>query len=269
MNNSTTSSVTVYTAGDHFDAPTIVFLHGLGVSSWMWKDQIAALSNDYHCLAIDLPGNGDSYRMEWTSFKDASPLVAEVIRNQAHGGKAHLVGLSLGGYVALQVLADFPELALSALVSGVTAKPLGNGWLLRPLIKLMVPFMSADWMVRSTVKQLGLPPEASTLMRKDVKRLSPTTMQRSYDELFTFSLDDLLHGQTPTRLLAVAGEKESPTILNSLNDFLTLQPTSNRVVARAPNAHHGWSGEFPDLFTAMLRAWVEEKPLPTALMTDR
>ena len=81
------------------DAPTIVLLHGLGLSGWMWSDQVDSLSRSYRCITIDLPGNGLSHGTEWTSFADSADAVAEVIR--AEGGTAHVVGLSLGGYTAL------------------------------------------------------------------------------------------------------------------------------------------------------------------------
>ena len=41
------------------DAPCIVFLHGLGISSVMWQPQIERLSHEYHCLAPDLPEHGN------------------------------------------------------------------------------------------------------------------------------------------------------------------------------------------------------------------
>lgn len=76
---------------------TIVFLHGLGVSSWMWQTQLDALSQHYRCLTIDLPGSGESQQGEWRSLQNAAEEVAEVIRQRAPGGRAHVVGLSLGG----------------------------------------------------------------------------------------------------------------------------------------------------------------------------
>jgi pimeloyl-ACP methyl ester carboxylesterase len=54
--------VTLYTdSKGPSDAPTIVFLHGMSVSSWMWTQQVEGLADRYHTLAIDLPGNGESY----------------------------------------------------------------------------------------------------------------------------------------------------------------------------------------------------------------
>lgn len=40
------------------NAPTILMLHGYAASSFMWRDVIDALSEDYHVIALDLPAFG-------------------------------------------------------------------------------------------------------------------------------------------------------------------------------------------------------------------
>jgi pimeloyl-ACP methyl ester carboxylesterase len=105
------------------NAPTIVFLHALGLSSWMWNEQITALQANYHCLAIDLPANGESYQTEWRSFADTAAQIAPIIREKAVAGKAHVVGLSLGGFAALHLLRDHADVVDSMVISGVATKP--------------------------------------------------------------------------------------------------------------------------------------------------
>lgn len=124
------------------DAPTIVFLHGMGVSSWMWTEQVEALKNDYHCLTIDLPGNGKSHTTSWNSVAESADQVAEVIRAHATNGKAHLVALSLEGYVALQLLVRHPNLVERVIVSGLSTTPLKHGWLLMRVATLLYPLMA-------------------------------------------------------------------------------------------------------------------------------
>ncbi|CDO89532.1 hypothetical protein AWC29_13445 [Mycobacterium triplex] len=46
-------------AGDR-SAPTVVFLHGVPDSWWQWHYALESLSNQYHCVAIDLKGYGQS-----------------------------------------------------------------------------------------------------------------------------------------------------------------------------------------------------------------
>ena len=68
-------------------APSIVFLHGLGMGQWMWTDQIAAFS-DYHCINVDLPGHGGSSGIEWVSFAQTA--------DPTQGQAGQIVGVFLG-----------------------------------------------------------------------------------------------------------------------------------------------------------------------------
>ncbi len=249
------------------NAPTIVFLHGLGISSWMWTDQIAALQEDYHCLAIDLPGNGQSDKVEWRSFADTAAQVAAIIRSKATGGKAHIVGLSLGGYTALHLLRDHADVVDNMVISGVATRTFPNQAMWRFLSKTIMPALLMTRLGSSLMaKMMQLPDDAAALYKNDAKRLTRLTIERIYQEIITFNLPPEF-GQRPHRLLAAAGEHDVAMIKNGLVDYLGLLPNVEAVIA--PKAHHGWNGEFPQLFTDMIRAWIEEKPLPDALIPVR
>jgi len=49
------------------DAPIVLFLHGFMGSLTDWQTVIDALEGEYRCLAVDLPGHGDS-----TGFSDSA-----------------------------------------------------------------------------------------------------------------------------------------------------------------------------------------------------
>lgn len=104
--------------------PTIVFLHGTRLTGASWATQVAALGDAFHCLAPDLPGHGAA-EPELFSVEGAATRVIDLIERAAHGGRAILVGLSLGGYVAMVVAARRPELVAGLVVSGATAEPVG------------------------------------------------------------------------------------------------------------------------------------------------
>ena len=242
-------------------SPTILFLHGLGVSSWMWQEQIESLQANYHCLTVDLPGNGESYQAEWRSFADTAVSLANIIRKQATNGQSHVVGLSLGGYSALHLLADFPELVLSSVVSGVTIRPFPDTMMYKLLPRIVSRTTGWNVMISLMTKMMQLPDEVQPLYRRDSKRLTAQTINRIYDEVLNFTLPTGLRQQSP-KLLAVAGEKEAKLVLETLPDFHQLETA---VTATVPNARHGWNGEYPELFTEMIEAWFEERPLPAAL----
>jgi len=60
--------------------------------------------------------------------------------------------------------------------------------------------------------------------------------------------------------LSIAGDHENNMIKVSLNYLLNRDEMS--LAALIPNAHHGWMGENPQLFTDMVSAWIEQKSLP-------
>ncbi len=243
-------------------APAIVFLHGMGVSSWMWQLQMEALSDSHHCLAIDLPGNGESYRCEWRSLSNSADQIAQTIRERIPAGTAHIVGLSLGGYVALEVLANHPDVVNSVIVSGVSTRPLPNQVVMRLLAGAMSRMTGWDIVINFYAKMMQIPADVMPLYRRDSKRLTATTINRIYDELLGYHLPQALKTRSQ-RLLGVAGDQEAAAIKVGLKDLASA--TQHSIAAIAPNAHHGWNGEHPQLFTDMIQAWVTDKTLPVEL----
>lgn len=93
------------------DAPTAVYLHGLGGSSTNWTDLGALLAPWGSGVAVDLPGFGFSepdpdFDFALTSHADA---VARYIDGLG-SAPVHLFGNSMGGAVAVLLAARRPEL---------------------------------------------------------------------------------------------------------------------------------------------------------------
>lgn len=91
---------------------TIVLLHGAGVDSAMlsWTEVIPLLSAKYKVIAPDLPGYGESDRIDGEySLEFYTNIVKEIIEN--FGSKpVILTGLSLGGGISLNMALAHPEL---------------------------------------------------------------------------------------------------------------------------------------------------------------
>jgi pimeloyl-ACP methyl ester carboxylesterase len=103
--------------------PAIVFLHATRLTGAQWACQVADLSDEFRCLAPDLPGHGRASDTPFT-LEAAARTAADVIDAEA-GGRAIVVGLSLGGYVAMDLAARWPEKVAGLVVAGATAEPLG------------------------------------------------------------------------------------------------------------------------------------------------
>lgn len=105
------------------DAPAIVFVHGTRLSRSMWHGQVRGLQDEFRVLALDLPGHGVLAHEPFT-VRGAADRVGRVIEDAA-GGHAVVVGLSLGGYVGMDLAARRPELVRGLVLSGATAEPIG------------------------------------------------------------------------------------------------------------------------------------------------
>ena len=99
----------------------IVFLHGTRLTGAEWAAQVAALDGEFDCLALDLPGHGIAVDVPFT-LAGAGEAVADAIERSGHR-VAILVGLSLGGYVAMEVAARWPERVAGLVIAGATAEP--------------------------------------------------------------------------------------------------------------------------------------------------
>ena len=239
--------------------PAIVFLHGLGVSSWMWSDQVEHLSDRFCCLTVDLPGNGASHHEPWRSFDDSAAAVAAIIA-ATPAGRAHVVGLSLGGYVAVLLAARQPSVVDQVIISGITTGPLLPLWRYRLLTRVGAAVMRSPGLTRAYGAIMRLPPDARDAMVGDARALSATTTRRIYDEILTFRLPVAMNAGAD-RVLAVAADHDVASIRRGLDTFAAAGAT----VAVVPDAHHAWNAEHPRLFSEMVDAWVGDRTVVAGL----
>lgn len=244
------------------NAPTIVFLHAIGTSGWMWERQVAALA-EYHCIVPDLPGHGQSAAVPWTSLNDTVRLVAEIIRRRATGGRAHIVGLSLGSYVGLQLLSTAGEVVDRAVLSGLNVLPLPGFGLMSVMGYAMVPFLKTNMFIRANARALQVPEESLADYGRSVRQLSRRAYLRASGDAGRFRLPANAASITAPTLF-VAGTREHPLIHGSITQAVAALPNAEGRLA--PDVGHGWNGEKPELFSQMIRAWISQAPLPSELL---
>jgi pimeloyl-ACP methyl ester carboxylesterase len=90
--------------------PTLIVLHGFAASKEVWLKQLELLTPHFHVIAPDLPGWGESSRVDGASYN----IDAQVSRLQGFVealGLKHfvLIGHSMGGAIAGVYAAEHPE----------------------------------------------------------------------------------------------------------------------------------------------------------------
>ena len=236
------------------DAPTVLLLHGGGGSGWTWR-AVAERLSEYRCVVPDLPEHGRSAEIGPFTMKRAALEIAALI--EASGSRANVVGLSLGGQVAVQLLATRPDLVERAVVSGTLVRPYSGLGLIAPLIELSIrlymPLKDRDFWIRANMRSYGFPAEFEPEFRADTRLIRPDSFARLMRANLDFRLPvDLARATAPT--LVIAGERELGAIKRSARDLVAALPNARGVIARGLG--HNWPVAAPDLAAATIRAWL-------------
>lgn len=244
-------------------APAIVFLHGAGLSGRMWQPQMEHLT-DYYCLAPDLPEQGKSRDVGPFHLEDAARRVIELIDERVPNKRAHLVGLSLGAAVALAIMRLAPTYVDHAVVTG-TAPLKAYGKFAIALIPLMKLF-NIEKQVEASYKQFGIPETYRAPFREDLLlATTPAFTRRSIEALI--DLNYLLPCASETPTLVAVGAKENSVAKRGARTFASCLKHSQMIIV--PGVGHVWNLQTPDLFTATVRNWIEDRPLPDTLRLQK
>src|SRR5919109_886750 len=103
--------------------PPLVFVHGSASDGRLWRPQLAGLADEFTVVAWDEPGAGRSGDVPPDfGLPDYAHCLAALIE-ALDLGAAHVVGLSWGGTVALELYRHRPELVATLILVGTYA-----GW---------------------------------------------------------------------------------------------------------------------------------------------
>jgi pimeloyl-ACP methyl ester carboxylesterase len=95
---------------DYGPGPVVVLLHGFPLTRKIWRAQETSLGSMYRVIAPDLRGHGESAAPEGVYTVDTmADDVIELLDVLQITSPVVLGGLSMGGYVALTLMARYPQ----------------------------------------------------------------------------------------------------------------------------------------------------------------
>jgi pimeloyl-ACP methyl ester carboxylesterase len=96
----------------HGAGPPLVLLHGIGSARQAWDPVIPGLADSFDVVAVDLPGFGESAPLPSDPFPAALAASVASLLEELGIHSPHVVGNSLGGWVALELAAVRPVASL-------------------------------------------------------------------------------------------------------------------------------------------------------------
>lgn len=248
------------------NSQTILFLHGGALSGWMWEKQLDAFK-DYHCLVPDLPEHGKSVNVKPFTIENASNQILNLIKNKAHNGRAHVVGVSLGAQIIVKMLSIAPELIDHAFISGTLVRRLPATpeilKLIDYVLKVYMPLKDSNFFIKANIRSYNLPKDQFQHLKEATNVLNSESLMRILNENMLFKIPDGLE-KTENPVLVVAGGKEYDIMKKSVQDLSNVLPNSKGYIVS--NMVHVWNMASPELFNEVLRAWITDQRLPEGLV---
>jgi len=240
--------------------PPVLLLHGLGSCADDWALQLAALSGERRALAPDLPGHGRSGRLPGWPDVRAYVRCALAVLDAGGAGQADLVGLSLGGLVALQLALDHPDRVRSLTLVNSFARmrvPLsGVARILGRIVLLLAGPM--DWLGRWVAAGLFPHPDQAPLRRMAAERLA-TNSRRSYLQaalaVARFDLRPRL-GELGLPLHVIAGAADRTVSLAAKREVAAAVAGARLTVL--PGSGHASPVDAPEAFNRALLGFLTE-----------
>ena len=230
----------------------IVLVHGAAWTRNMWIPQMEALSDEFCVLAIDLPGHG-TLREQPFQLTTACQIIIDSLKQQTQE-RALIVGLSLGGYVAMACAYDYPQNIAGLVLSGCCIDYRGViGFLSRLDSSLVTKLFSEQRLTRMQEKSLRGQFTESIIEPQLKAGFSWKAMPQTYRELASHDFYTMLHTFTgPT--LVVNGENDK---LNRKGEAELLKAAQDGQLQIVKQAHHLCNLEQPEAFTHLMRAFAQ------------
>lgn len=247
---------------DEGQGPAVLLLHAFPLSSEMYKQQIAALSDRYRVIAPDLRGFGKSEVGDGPTEMATFAQDALALLDHLQIPSAVVGGVSMGGYTSLALLDQDPS-RVRALVLADTQMGADDeaGRQRREETARQIEQRGMSVLVESLLPKLIAQPPA-----KDVERKLRSIIEGNHPKgaaaasrgmgLRPDSRNILARFAGPT--LIIVGENDAITPREKANQMAEV--ISHASVVELPNAGHISNLDSPDAFNRTLDAFLETVP---------
>ncbi|HEY52387.1 MAG TPA: alpha/beta fold hydrolase [Caldilineae bacterium] len=221
------------------EGPPLALLHGLSSSSADWLPIAPSLATDYRLLLLDMRGHGQSSLATEGGYA-ISRMAADVavVLDAFEIDRAHFLGLSLGGCVAMQFAVDYPARVQRLVLVNTFARLQSTGIrsLRQRLTRIYAALHDMDQLARYVATSLFDDPEYQRITYERMRHNDLGAIRRTMIALMRFNLLDQLHRiQAPT--LVLVGDRDKTVPLRCATDMMARLPSAQmRVIADAGHA---------------------------------
>lgn len=233
----------------------VLLLHGLGANSSSWLMQTPVLhAAGFRIIAVDAPGFGQSTYSGGASIdRFSGPIAALVDRLQIQ--RLNVVGISMGGTLALQLALDHPRWVSRLVLANTFAHLDISSPRLLPYFLLrfiLVHTLGLPTQAKSVAKRIFPYPEQELLRQgliNQVIQANSRAYRAAMRALARFDVRSRL-GEIPCPTLVITGDRDTTVPLESQRQLAEGITGARQVIIS--QAGHGVTVEKPGAFNQVL-----------------
>lgn len=240
--------------------PTIIFLHGGGLSWWQWRYQIDTFKNEFHVIVFIIDGHGDDYNNTFKTIGESAKNILEYIKTKCNGKVYAICGLSLGAQIAIEVISQESDITEYAVIESALVIPMKlTAKFVVPTFKLCYGLIKKKWFAKLQAKQLLIPDSIFDEYFADTKLMSKETLIN-----FTVSNADYLIPatlkKTKAKTLILCGEKELSVMKKSAR-LLNKEVLGSTLIILKNRRHGEISIVYPKEYVELVKDFFSNKSI--------
>ncbi|MFT9055606.1 MAG: alpha/beta hydrolase [Ethanoligenens sp.] len=187
--------------------PSVILIHGGGLSWWSWQPIIDALEAQYHLIVPTIDGHDDDGDTTFCSIADsAEKLIAYV--DKSCGGQVYaLAGLSIGAQIIVEVLARREKITRFAVIESALVYPIPASGLMAALTPLVYGLLKYRWFAKQQAAVLQIPDAAFERYYTSSLRMSCMSLRNITRSNGRYPLPSHIEA-TDAKVLILVGGKE-------------------------------------------------------------
>jgi pimeloyl-ACP methyl ester carboxylesterase len=237
----------------------VLFIHGATADYLLFREQFQFFEKYFRIIAVDVPAHGKSRPYPDFNLKVAADEIVKILDHEKVD-KVHIIGQSMGGYIA-QIIARFNANRVKSIIS-IGSSPIQpkyysrlDNWLLKitPIILTLYPYQR---LIKTISNQVSITAEGKKYMMNTLKRHSKNEIATIMKEVYVGVQDYRENLTLEIPILLTHGENEKTGKVKSYNQ--NWAEYENLELKIIPNSAHNANMDNPDYFNSISKEFIDK-----------
>ncbi|MBN7772275.1 alpha/beta fold hydrolase [Clostridium aminobutyricum] len=188
--------------------PTIILLHGGGLSFWSLQSIVEQLQSEFHVVTPIIDGHGEDGDEEFISIQNSAGKLIDYIDTNYNGKVFAISGLSIGAQITIEVLSQRADITQYAILESALVYPIkGTAIMTVPTYKLFYGLVKRRWFSKLQAKSLCVPADMFEQYYQDSLKISKQSLINITLSNGNYNLKSSITN-TKSKILIIVGENE-------------------------------------------------------------